>query len=160
MTNTNEAIKTVELTEAEVKLAHEKAIRDKNNKEMKAAKKIVTTFQDTPEYKKLPKAIQEALKRICGKVRVGGVGGASPIADKVAELFKTVGTPVSELDLFKATKMGRGEMRKRVREALKGSVPAERRWIEFDEDSESWTLLSVGAIQPKGFKGKAIVDPK
>ena len=46
----NEAIKDANQTtvsEADAKKAHEKAIRDKNNKEMKNARKRVSQFMET-----------------------------------------------------------------------------------------------------------------
>ena len=75
---------------------------------------------------------------------------------KLQKLFPKVSMVVSELDIFMATKMGRGEFRKRVRECLKKSVPADRMWIEFNADKEEWTYLASGVTQPKGFLGKAI----
>lgn len=160
-TNTKTVAKPADsLTPEEAKKAHEKAIKDKNQKEMKAAKKIVVAFQDTAEYKALAPEIQAALKRICGKVRVGGIGGGNTgsdvFVDRLKAMFPKVGTSVDELEIFKATKMGRGEFRKRVRESLKRAEPANRMWVEFNADTEKWTFLARQVDLPEGFKGKAI----
>ena len=157
MKKTDEAIKTAktaEKTEADKK-AHQKAIRDKNNAEMKAAKKVVTLFQETDEFKALSEDVKAALKRICGKTRAA-VASKDSFADTLAAMFAKVGDSVAELDIFLKTKMGRSEFRKRVRESLKKAEKSARQWVEFDEDTESWTLLGTGEKMPKGFKGKAI----
>lgn len=152
---TNEAnTPAPKLTEAEAKTAHEKAVRDKNNKEMKAAKKALVQFQDTPEYAALPKNVQEAVTRVCGKVRAAGM--VDTFASTLTKLFPKLGDSQSELDIFMETKMGRGEFRKRVRETLKKAEPSARQWIEFDAKTEKWTLLAIGTKQPKAFQGKAI----
>ena len=149
------------LTDKEAKEAREKLIRDTNNAEMKAAKGKLKAFTDTAPYAKLPKDVQEAITRVIGKAAFGGGGtraSGPTFVDTLIEKFADVGTAISELDIFKETKMGRSEFRKRVREALKKAVPAARRWIEFNEDTESWVLLAVGADQPKAFKGKSIEE--
>lgn len=160
MTNTNEAIETQKEADkkAEAKKAHEKAIRDKNNKEMKDAKGILSKFKDTPEFKKLPENVQAALIRVCGKARVAGTQKDS-FADQLTGMFPKVGAKVKELDVFLKTKMGRGEFRKRIRESLKKADKSARQWVEFDEDTESWALLGTGEKMPKGFLGKAIDAP-
>lgn len=133
----------------------QKALKLKNQKEMKAAKTSVRTFLATDGAAKLPADIQAAMTRICGKARAGGSVQGSVVAT-LKGLFKTVGAKVNELDIFKATKMGRGEIRKKVREGLKNSVVADRFWLEFEEKTESWILLQTGGKQPKGWLGKAI----
>lgn len=157
MTNTNEAIKTNDVKDSKevAKKAHEKAIRDKNNKEMKEAKSLLTKFQDAPEYSKLPENVQAALKRVCGKARIAGVAKDS-FADQLKVMFPKVGVAVKELDIFLKTKMGRGEFRKRIRESLKKAEKANRLWVEFVEETESWVLLGIGEKMAKGFNGAPI----
>lgn len=133
----------------------QKALKLKNQKEMKQAKATVKKFTESDEGKKLPKDVLAAITRICGKTRAAGTAQDS-IVGKLRTLFKKVGDKVNELEIFKATKMGRGEIRKKVREALKKSEVADRFWLEFDEKSESWVLLQNGGKQPKGWMGKAI----
>ena len=141
-----------------LKAAHEKAIRDKNNSEMKAAKAHLSKFQDTSEFSALPADVQKAIKRVCGKVRV--TAARDSFADTLKTLFVTVGDAVTELDIYLKTKMGRGEFRKRIRESLKKATPEARMWVEFNETTESWELLAVGVDLPKGFRGAPIDVPK
>lgn len=134
--------------------AHDKAVRAKNTAELKAARAIVQEFTKTKAFTKLPEDVQQAIERVGGKT---STRAATPVfRDKLATLFPNVGDAVSELDLFKDTKMGRGEMRKRVRETLKKSAPEGRYWVEFAEATEEWVLLHVGPEQPEGWLGKAI----
>jgi hypothetical protein len=136
-------------------------LRKGNEREMVAAKGVIKKFQETDAYKALPANVQAAIVRVCGKTGGGG-GGArrNPFVETITALFPKVGASVSELDIFKKTKMGRGEFRKRVREALKSAEADARMWIEFNEEKESWTLIGQGANQPKGWLGKPIEEPK
>ena len=140
---------------ADKKTVHEKKIRDKNNKEMREAKHAVIKFQETKEFKALPEDVQSNIKRICGKTRIASAT-SNPFREQIKGLFPKLGTKVSELDIFMRTKMGRGEFRKKARELLKKSSSADRMWVEFDEDTESWELLQIGGEAPKKFHGKAI----
>jgi len=146
--------KNAEKKEADRK-AHDKAVRAKNDKEMKDARKKVSEFMETQEYTKLPDDVKSAIKRIVGKKRTAAAG-TDTFATKLIEMFPTVSSRVAELDIFMQTKMGRGEFRKRVRETLKKSEHKDRMWIEFDEGTEEWIFLAKGIKQPKGFLGKAI----
>lgn len=142
------------MTQEEIKAAEQKALKLKNQKEMKQAKSTVKLFLATDAAVKLPEDIIAAMTRICGKVSAGSAQGS--VIAKLRGLFPKIGTKVNELEIFKLTKMGRGEIRKKVREALKNSTMAERFWLEFDMPTESWVLLQNGGKQPKGWEGKAI----
>lgn len=131
-----------------------KALKKKNQAEMKAAKKTLFDYSQTKDFSKLPSDIQAAIKRVSGKR--AAAGSRPSIVGTLKPMFDKVGAAVSELDIFKATKMGRGEIRKKVRETLKKAAPEERFWLEFDADSENWVFLGVGAKQPKGWLGKPI----
>jgi hypothetical protein len=131
--------------------------RKQNEQEMNAARKTVKAFMETDEYTALPKNVREAIKRMAGKAAGAGlVARPSIIKTEILPKLKKVGDSISELDIFMATKMGRGEFRKKVREYLKSTDAADRQWIEFDEKSESWTLIGKGAKQPKAWAGKPI----
>lgn len=134
-----------------------KAARRERSKKLKAAKEAIRQFLVTEEVKALPKGIQAALALVAPakKARSGGGGGGSNVK-LLQSLFAKVGDAVSELDIFKQTKKGRGEFRKLTRSVLKKADPAERMWITFDEDAETWTLASIGESAPKGWEG---IDP-
>ena len=133
-------------------------IRKRNEQEMAAAKNVVKAFLSTKDSAVLPGNVTEAITRMLGKPSALGTGlsRGNPFMDNVRAMFQEIGDAVSELAVFKATKMGRGEFRKKVRENLKSSAPANRYWLEFDDGAESWVLLAIGGDQPDGFKGKAI----
>lgn len=141
---------------AETKEERAKRIKLENQKTMKKAKARLNKFKTEEAFTKLPKDVQEAITRVIGKVGGGAGGMQSIVLTKLAPLFKKVGDAVGELDIFKATKMGRGEIRKNVRETLKKADPADRIWFEFDKDKEAWVFIGKGEAQPKAWRGKAI----
>jgi len=132
--------------------------KKKNEKEVKAAKAIVNSFATSDDAAKLPKEVVYAMLRLAPtkSTRTGGGSVKNPFMDNMRTLFPKKGTAVTEIDVFMATKMGRGEMRAKVRQNLKNGAPESRMWIEFDEAKESWVLLAVGEKQPKGWLGQAI----
>ncbi len=138
----------------------EKNIKDHNAQEMRTAKSLLKKFSGTPEYSALPADIQAAMIRVIGKVGGGGTGrtgsGSDSFAATLRTMFVKVSDSLDEFDVFKATKMGRGEFRKRVRESLKKAAFEDRQWVEFNETTEEWELLARGKKMPKGFRGKAI----
>ena len=136
--------------------------KKKNEREVKAARKTVNAFATSDDAAKLPKDVVAAMLRIAptaGTRKAGGGGSKNPFMDNMRTLFPKKGTAVTEIDVFMATKMGRGEMRAKVRTNLKNGTPAERMWIEFDDKTESWVLLAVGEKQPKGWLGQVIDVP-
>ncbi len=143
-------VKTLTKEEAE-KLAAKKAKRSAAKAEVKAAKAALNTFKETKEYKSLPKAIKDAIARLTIVSRREGTSRSS-VMEFIQKMFPKVGTKVHELDVFKETKWGRGEFRKRIKHMLVKCEPAERMWISFDNDSESWVLRAVGEDSPKDFK--------
>jgi len=134
-----------------------------NAKNLEYARRDAVTelrgFMEDKLFETLPKGIQAAIRMIAEKrAGFGGGGGAkrNVFMDTLSSFLAKKGDTVSELDLFKALKMGRGEIRAKVRENLKKSAPEHRVWVELDEDAEVWVLLGTGAKQPKGWKGAAI----
>ena len=132
--------------------------KKKNERQVIAAKKVVNTFASSDDAKSLPPEVVTAMLRLAPtrQARTGGGGSKNPFMDNMRALFPKKGTSVSEIDVFVATKMGRGEMRAKVRTNLKSASPEARMWIEFLPELEEWTLLAVGAKQPKGWKGQDI----
>jgi hypothetical protein len=146
-----EAKKDAKLSkEEEAKLADKKARRAESKKVLKAAKATLHDYMATADFKKLPKEVQDAINRLAAKRKSGGV--RKNWMDLFTGLFPKIGASIHELDLFKQTKMGRGEFRKKVRHALKKAEPEQRMWITFNEKAETWTLLGTGKDTPDGFK--------
>lgn len=142
-------------------LAAENAKKEKRAKktalreQLKAAKNTLFQFTQTKEFDALTEDVKEALKRLAPEPRAAGAhvgGGGSSIADIFDKLFPTVGAGIDELALFKETKWGPSEMRKRVRNALKKSKPETRKWIMFDSEKETWTLVGIGPEAPANWK--------
>jgi len=129
----------------------ERAVRD--------AKNILSDFVGSIAYSKLDESIKEAIVTIAVKrTGGGGTGGArrNVFMDTLKGFLVNVGDTVDELEMFKATKMGRGEIRAKIRENLKNAEADNRFWVELDSDSENWTLIGIGAIQPDGWSGAPI----
>ena len=128
--------------------------RQRKNAERKVAK---TFLRSKLNDEKLPEDVRKALKIVIGTgERAVGQKG-SPLMDKIRELFAK-SKSVDELTLFKETKMGRGEMRKRCRLFIKDCEPAERLWIAFNEEKETWDLKGTGEAMPKGWTGYIPVE--
>ena len=131
--------------------------KKKNEREVKSAKKTVHAYATSDDAKSLPPEVLAGMIRLSKQATGGsGKGTANPFMDNMRALFPKKGTSVTEIDVFVKTKMGRGEMRAKIRQNLKSASEDSRMWIEFDEKSESWVLLAVGAKQPKGWHGKAL----
>jgi hypothetical protein len=116
------------------------------------------TFVENELFATLPEDVQEAI-RLIGVKRTGGGGGGARknvFMDTLRDALVNVGDQVDELELFKSLKMGRGEIRAKIRENLKNAEPSARFWVELDEDAEAWVLIGTGKKQPKGWKGAAI----
>lgn len=119
-------------------------------------------FVDTDAFRALPEEVKEAIRTIAVK-RVGGFAGGSGgggarniFMDTISEYLGKKGDMVDELTLFKALKMGRGEIRAKIRENLKKAEPESRMWVVLDETAEAWKLIGIGAKQPKAWTGAPI----
>lgn len=122
------------------------------------------SFVDAPEFASLPANIKDAIKTIAvkrtgGGIGTGGGGARNVFMETLKGYLKSKGDSVDELTLFKDLKMGRGEVRAKIRENLKKAEPKDRFWVVLDEDAEAWTLIGTGAKQPKGWSGAPIEEP-
>jgi len=134
---------TPEQAQKEKKAAEAKAMRESLNK----AKTTLFNFISTDSFKDLTEDVQEAIKRLAKKAATKV--GKNTMAGFLSGLFPEVGTEVDEFELFKAERIGRAEMRKKVHYALKKAAPAEKMWIKFYEDKEAWVLDAVGPDAPE-----------
>lgn len=125
----------------------------------KAAKKFlseVLTGQH-PEML-LPDRILEAI-RVLVPVRSAKEGRTSvrppkqQLLDKMLEMFLVNNNKLTLMDIFKEFRMGEGEMRVRMRNAIHDRKPEERMWITYDHDTETYELIHVGAEMPDGWSG-------
>lgn len=121
---------------------------------------VLGTFIDNDAFSDLPDEIQDAIKVIAVKRTGGGGGGIrkNVFMDTLKGHLVEVGDTVDELDLFKELKMGRGEIRAKIRENLKNAAPENRFWVELDADNECWELIGTGEEQPEGWAGQPLED--
>lgn len=163
-TATNKTAEKVTISKSDVgtvnavmgKAADEKKAKKAARKaSQKAAKAVIfSAITDEKVAKTLPESLLAALKALYAKAPTSG-GSGTGLTDKVAAMFAAleIGGAIDELAMFKAFKIGRGEMRKRARLLLRDALPAERLWIAFDEASEAWVLKGKGANAPAGWRG-------
>lgn len=125
------------------------------------AKNTLAPFVGTDAFSALPEEIQEAIKTIAVKRTGGGGGGArkNVFMDTLRGFLVKKGDTVDELEMFKATKLGRGEIKAKVRENLKNADPADRYWVQLDADAEAWVLIGKGEKQPAKWDSAPIDTP-
>jgi hypothetical protein len=105
---------------------------------------------ENPEVMAAVKALttKEATTRIVtsknGKVTPRGL---------IAELFNDIGVTVSVQDIFNKYRQGPKEIKEAIKTALKKSETADRKWIQYNSDEESFTLLDIGPNAPTGYTG-------
>lgn len=112
----------------------------------------------------IPDAVLEAIRVIVPLRAAKGASSArSPkmqVLDKLLSLFNANGGKLSLMDIFKEFRMGEGEMRVRMRNAIHDRKPEERMWISYDPNTEVYTLEAVGADAPAGWTGPLPKEPK
>lgn len=140
-----------------------KAAKKARKDSQKAARAVVVSaLTDEKVMKNLPESLAAALKALFTVSRTGVASGTS-LTDKINAMFSKleVGKGVGELELFTAFKIGRGEMRKRVRELIRDAAPTERLWIAYEanaDDLGTWILQGKGEKTPAGWKGYMPVE--
>lgn len=134
--------------------------KELRNAARKTAKAILASWVASPKLAELalPEDFAAALNTMYGKaVRVKGekTGKTLSLTDKLYAAFCGFanGDGMDELELFKQFKIGRGEMRKKVRSLIRDCASADRIYIAFDEAKESWIVQGRGATPPAGWKG-------
>lgn len=76
--------------------------------------------------------------------------------DIVAAMFPNgkVGDTCTGDQLYALRKLGRGDGRRIIQQAVKGAkTPEDRRWIAFDLAADTYTLAAIGATPPTGWTG-------
>ena len=112
----------------------------------------------------IPDAVLEAIRVIVPLRAAKGASSARSqkmqVLDKLLSLFNANGGKLSLMDIFKEFRMGEGEMRVRMRNAIHDRKPEERMWINYDPNTEVYTLEAVGADAPAGWTGPLPKEPK
>ena len=116
------------------------------NAAIRNAKETVRGFFNAAAFGELPGAIQEALKTLAPMARQA----TSTIALEIEALFENKDV-LSELDIFKALKVGPNEMKAKVNHCLKLAQPEDRMWIAYDSGECTRTYVDKGPLMPEGF---------
>ncbi len=122
------------------------------NAAIRVAKDTVRKFFSNKLFTKLPAEIQESLKVLAPVARQA----TSTVAVEIKALFADKAV-LSELDIFKALKVGPNEMRAKVNHCLKLAEPDERMWIDYDEDECQWEMKGEGALMPETFNTATLI---
>lgn len=129
---------------------------------MRDARKVLAKADARGEFASCSKLVQEAIKNLTAVAERTGnpnLGARNVFMENINKLFKNVNDRVSELDMFVATKMGRGEIRAKVRENLINAQPENRVWLQLDDKAGEWVLIGTGAKQPAEWASKPIDAP-
>ncbi len=95
---------------------------------------------------------------IVSSVRVGKPRGEN-INDKLKAFLVEAGSEgVSEMDIFKAYKIGQPEMSIKTRLFLKVEPASNRIWVQFFPDEEIYKIIATGADMPSDWEGYVPAD--
>ena len=62
-------------------------------------------------------------------------------------------TGLTEMDIFRQFRIGRPEMTTKIRILVLCPNPADRVWVKFFEDTETYKVVGLGANPPDGWDG-------
>ena len=143
----------------EVSEAAKAALKEYQEASKKAKAFLAEVILGKHPHLVLPNEVLEAI-RVLVPIRNAKQGGhAAPrnakqqVLDKLLDLFMANDGKVTLMQVFKEFRMGEGEMRVRMRNAIHDRKPEERMWITYDADTETYTLEEVGVNPPAGWTG-------
>lgn len=128
----------IKAREAKIKARNEARARvlefvNANAEELKGLADDILTFVGRPRTARAPRAsINNALR---------------------TALLESGDKGLTEMDIFKMFKVGRPEMVHRTRVLVLCPNPADRVWVKFFEDQETYRVVGRGATPPKGWEG-------
>ncbi len=85
--------------------------------------------------------------------RTGRISGMSSDSSILKYIQKSTPQGASEMDIFKEFKIGRPEMKSKLRTFVKTTNPDDRVWVKFFEDEEVYRVVAEGADAPEGWEG-------
>lgn len=142
----------------EVSEAAKAALKEYQEASKKAKAFLAEVILGKHPHLVLPNEVLEAI-RVLVPIRSAKQGHAAPrnakqqVLDKLLDLFMANDGKVTLMQVFKEFRMGEGEMRVRMRNAIHDRKPEERMWITYDADTETYTLEEVGVNPPAGWTG-------
>jgi len=96
--------------------------------------------------------IKSAIFTVIGTgVRRAGVSRASQI-DSIRDFFIAKKT-ATEMDIFKEFKLGRPEMRGKMKQLVIPKNPKDRVWVQFNEDDGTYKVVATGEKMPANWEG-------
>jgi hypothetical protein len=139
------------------KIAEERKVKSENwKKSVMLLKELVDKTAD--------KKYIDALKVIRPSLYGGSPRAASgPRGDALyLVLSKMIATKknVQEDELFKAFRIGRREAQALLKTALRKAAPAERVWINFDDEKGVYSLVGTGEKAPANYLGYVPIEEK
>lgn len=142
----------------EVSEAAKAALKEYQEASKKAKAFLAEVILGKHPHLVLPNEVLEAI-RVLVPIRNAKQCHAAPrsskqqVLDKLLDLFMANDGKVTLMQVFKEFRMGEGEMRVRMRNAIHDRKPEERMWIAYDSDTETYTLEEVGVNPPAGWTG-------
>lgn len=143
----------------EVSEAAKAALKEYQEASKKAKAFLAEVILGKHPHLVLPNEVLEAI-RVLVPIRNAKQGGHAAsrnvkqqVLDKLLDLFMANDGKVTLMQVFKEFRMGEGEMRVRMRNAIHDRKPEERMWITYDADTETYTLEGVGVNPPAGWTG-------
>jgi hypothetical protein len=142
----------------EVSEAAKAALKEYQEASKKAKAFLAEVILGKHPHLVLPNEVLDAI-RVLVPIRNAKQGHAAPrnqkqqVLDKLLDLFMANDGKVTLMQVFKEFRMGEGEMRVRMRNAIHDRKPEERMWITYDADTETYTLEEVGVNPPAGWTG-------
>ena len=145
----------------EVSEAAKAALKEYQEASKKAKAFLAEVILGKHPHLVLPNEVLEAIRVLVPirNAKQGGGGHAAhrntkqQVLDKLLDLFMANDGKVTLMQVFKEFRMGEGEMRVRMRNAIHDRKPEERMWITYDADTETYTLEEVGVNPPAGWTG-------
>lgn len=148
--------KTEEVKKTPEQIAKEKANAEKRQAHTDARKRIEEYLSQFDLTKPEEKQLVDDIRLFIGK---GGGQRTARVSTKsvnsaIRDAFLAAGDKgLTEMDIFKAFKIGRPEMVTKIRILVLCPNPDDRVWVKFDEEKETYFVVGKGAEPPKGWDG-------
>jgi hypothetical protein len=135
-----------------------KAKREKRLLARKNALNLVLQFvRDNISIADNPAPIQAALLALKPMRVAGGGEIRETVQSKLLGAFGG-STTLSGLDAYRKLRYGTPDMRRSMILAIKTGAPERRLWIDYDGQTDEYTLVSIGANSPDGWTGYVPID--
>lgn len=114
-----------------------------------AKKRIIAFLKDNSEQLG---SLKGDIEMFIGKGQSAARSAPRTVNSELRDAFIEKGS-LSEMDIFKAFRIGRPEMVTKIRILVLCPNPADRVWVKFDEAAEVYSVVGTGAEAPEGWDG-------